>query len=239
MARFFLVFIIVFSVGVFTASFISLSYFFGLFFIFLGLAFFVIQKRFFVFVLILLSFGAGIFWYEFRSLPIDTSFLDSHVNTKISLQGIVVDEPDERENYTRFVLEMDLTGSPQVKILITAYYYPSFQYGDKVEVNGVIKKPKKFSEFDWPAYLAKDDILFEMFYPEMKFVSADNASWIRQQLFAFKEKILFNISKVIPEPHSALLSGLTFGAKRAMPQNCWRIFVEQELFTLLCFLDTT
>lgn len=207
-------FVISFSVGVFTASFLSLSYFFGLFFIFLGAISFLFGKRFFIFCLIIIAFGAGIFWYEIKSIPPDISFLENQINEKVNLRGIIIDEPDERENYTRLILEAE-----GVKILVTSYHYPSFKYGDEIEVKGTLKRPGKFDEFDWGAYLAKDDIYFEMFYPETKFISSGNASWIKASFFSLKNKFLSNVARVVPEPHSALLGGLTFGAKQSMPKD--------------------
>jgi len=214
LARIFLFFVISFSVGVFTASFLSLSYFFGLFFIFLGAISFLFGKRFFIFCLIIIAFGAGIFWYEIKSIPPDISFLENQINEKVNLRGIIIDEPDERENYTRLILEAE-----GVKILVTSYHYPSFKYGDEIEVKGTLKRPGKFDEFDWGAYLAKDDIYFEMFYPETKFISSGNASWIKASFFSLKNKFLSNVARVVPEPHSALLGGLTFGAKQSMPKD--------------------
>lgn len=218
-----LVFVIAFATGVFLASLISLSYYFGLLFIFLGLIIWPLNKKFLFFSLALVAFGAGFFWYEYRSLVPESVFvLEKNIGEKIILQGVIIEEPDERENYTRLVFQAE-----GAKILLLANRYPVFKYGDKVEVGGLLQKPEILDNptagsaqgFDWPAYLAKDDIYLEMFYPDIKFVSANQGSWAKRQLLLFKEKILFNISRVIPEPHSALLGGLTFGAKRSMPAD--------------------
>ena len=159
--------------------------------------------------------GCGLVYFGFVAEPADMSFLESKIGERVVLEGVVIDEPDEREKYTRYVLEID----KGVNVLLTARHYPKFKYGDKVEVKGVLKKPSNFSEFDWRAYLAKDDIYFEVFYPEIKFLSARQGSEIKYQLLAFKKKLLNNVSAVIPEPHSALLGGLTFGAKQSMPKS--------------------
>ena len=225
LSKLFLIFVIFFATGVFIGSFINFSLYFGLFFVFLGLIFLALRSpalpagRFSVagvFALILFAIGAGLFWYGLKSvLPDDISIFEEQVGVKISLQGVVVDEPDERENYTRYIVEL----GKGINMLITAHHYPSFEYGDKVEVKGILKKPKDFSEFSWSDYLAKDDIFFEIFYPEIKLIASNQGSFIKYQLLSLKEKILSNVSLVIPEPHSALLGGLTFGAKRSMPSE--------------------
>jgi competence protein ComEC len=150
-----------------------------------------------------------------KTIPPDTSFLESKINQRVVLEGIVIDEPDERENHAKIVIEVE----NKAKILVVAHHYPIFQYGDKIEAKGILKKPRQFNEFDWPAYLAKDDIFFEIFYPEIKLLSSGNASQIKQQLFSLKQKFLSNISRVVPEPHSALLGGLTVGARQSMPKE--------------------
>ena len=168
-------------------------------------------------VVVLIGVGCGLFWYGFKAPPpVDIYFLENQVGERVVLEGVVVDEPDERENYTRYVFR---TNESEAKILVTARRYPSFGYGDKLEIKGVLKKPSKGEDFDWRAYLAKDDIYFEVFYPGIDFISSGNGLWVKNKLLLFKQKILSNISQVIPEPHAALLGGLTFGAKRSMSKD--------------------
>jgi competence protein ComEC len=69
----------------------------------------------------------------------------------------------------------------------------------------------------WPAYLAKEDIYYEMFYPQIKLISANSGSWLKRNLFSIKEKFIANLSAIIPEPNAGYLAGLTIGGKRAMP----------------------
>lgn len=214
-SKVFLFFILFFATGTLAGSFLSVSSLFytSLFFVFLGVVFLALQKHpMLIAGLVLLSFGLGIFFYSIRSEPpAGISNFESQIDEKIVLRGVVVDEPDEREKYTGLVVESDET-----KILVLANRHPVFEYGDEVEVRGVLKKPGNLPDFDYRAYLAKDDIYFQMFYPEVELISHGKASWVKQKLFSLKEKLLSNVSRVIPEPHSALLGGLTFGAKRSM-----------------------
>lgn len=165
-----------------------------------------------------LALGLGFFyfgWRDIQSREVIPVFQDK-VGEKIVLSGFIDDEPDERENYTRLIFK----DSGEVKILLYAFRYPEFRYGDTVEISGILGKPKNFdSEFDWTAYLAKDDIFFEMFYPKIEYVSSGHGSWLKRQLFGVKEKFLESISRHIPEPHASLLGGLTVGARRSMPEK--------------------
>ena len=41
-----------------------------------------------------------------------------------------------------------------------------------------------------------------MFYPQVEFISGGNGFWLKEKLFALKERFLSAISSVVPEPHS-------------------------------------
>ncbi len=218
--KYFPVFVIFFAAGTFAGSFFG-SFYAGLFFVLVGAVFLLLGKLaerpvLYVYAgLVLVSFGAGIFYYGIRAVPPGgISVFENKLDQKADIEGIVVDEPDERENYTGLTVESD-----GVKILVFADRYPAFKYGDKVEIKGVLKKPEAYQDFDYPAYLAKDDIYFQMFYPDIALISHGNGSWIKQKLFAFKGALISNVSRVIPEPYSALLGGLTLGAKRSLSED--------------------
>lgn len=206
--------------GILLRSFIDLGWAFAGLFVFLGIIFILVSffsesKKFILLMAIfLIAFSLGIARYEIKDTK-DISLLEEKVGSYIELQGTIIDEPDEREKYTRLVIESD-----EAKMLIYANHYPKFRYGDEVIVKGKLGKPRNFSDdFDWVSYLAKDDIYFEMFYPEIKFVSSGQGSLIRRQLFLLKEKFLTALAKTIPEPHSAFMGGLTVGARQSMPKN--------------------
>lgn len=156
----------------------------------------------------------GIVRYELKDSR-GANLLDQKIRQRINIQGIIIDEPDERENYTRLIAE-----ASENKILIYSQHYPEFNYGDEVKMNGILKKPRNFSnEFDWQSYLAKDDIFYEMFYPEIEKISEGNGNFIKRWLFSAKQKFIEALNRVIPEPHSAFMAGLTVGAKKSIPKD--------------------
>ena len=213
--------------GVFLRSFVDFGWAFALFFVFLGAifyAFYLYERTAFYILtsLVFISAGLGVLRYDAVSLPKQYSFFEKNIGSKFILEGVVVDEPDERENYTRLIIERD-----KVKTLVYAQNYPKFNYGDKVKISGVLKKPERFTaDFDWPAYLAKDDIYFEIFYPEIELVSSGNGSVIKRKLFELKSNFLSAISRVVPEPHAAFLGGITVGARRSIPKPLQDDFIK-------------
>ncbi len=222
MNKFIIVLLLGFCGGVVARSFLDFGWSFAVFFVFLGLVsagIFIFLKfpKFILFAgLFFFAFGLGILRYEIK----ETNGADfgNQIGQRISFQGIIIEEPEEKENYTRLIAEENKTKN---KILLVSRNYPAFHYGDKVEINGNLEKPQETSgsDFDWPAYLAKDDIFYEMFYPQIKFISGGGGAWIKRHLFSIKEKFIKNLSAVIPEPNAGYLAGLTIGGKKAIPKD--------------------
>ena len=187
-------------------SFYNFGWSFAFLFVFLGLMlagifyFLKFPKLIFLIGLFFLAFGLGILRYEIKDEK--SAGLEAQVGSRISMKVLIIEEPEEKENYTRLIVE---TEEPKANILITARRYPAYHYGDKVEINGILKKPGKSpeSDFDWPAYLAKDDIYFEIFYPRIKLLPDKGGSYIKRQLFSLKEKFIANLSAVVPETRHA------------------------------------
>src|SRR3989344_2830920 len=217
-----------FVAGVFISSFIDFGRAFALFFVFLGLVFVIIHYRrsmsivpagsvFLTIALFFAVFGLGQLRYQQADLSGQQSDLQNKIGQRMSLVGIVSDEPEQKENYNKLVLEDEKRES---KILVYLPSYPQYKYGDKLKISGILKRPEKFGDnFDWPAYLAKDDIYYEMFYPQTEFVSAGNGFWLKEKLFALKAKFFLAVASVVPEPHSAFLGGITIGARESLPKD--------------------
>lgn len=218
MNKIFTIFLGGFIFGVFIRSFFNFGPAFAGFFILLGMVLSVIyflqgKKKIIIFIsLMFFSAGLGIIRYDISDSSKEDKFFESNIDKAISFKGVIVDEPDHREDNTRYIIK-----AGEVRLLVYAERYPEFNYGDEVELKGKVKKPDNFSEdFNWPLYLAKDNIFYEMFYPKMELISTGNGFILKEGLFVVKKKFLQNISQVVPSPHSALLGGLVVGSKEAM-----------------------
>ena len=152
------------------------------------------------------------------------------VGEKVELTGIIVDEPDIRENNQKLVIEIK-NSEDKVKILVTVGYDENFQYGDEVMVKGKLEKPENFTtdtekEFDYINYLKKDGIYYLVNYAEVEVLSQGNGSFIKSKLFSFKEKFLEKISFSIREPESLLLGGLILGEKASFSDELRQKFID-------------
>jgi competence protein ComEC len=178
-----------------------------------------------VVALIIFSFGVGIARVQVADDYKNIS-LDSQVGEEIVFDGIVVMEPDERERTTRLVVETD----DNVRIIASVARPADALYGQRAEIKGVLKKPSSFSsdggrEFNYPAFLAKDNILYELEFPEIEIIGdIEKTGWGRSYLFDLKKKYLDGLAQTLTEPHAALAGGITVGDKRALGGNLLEIF---------------
>jgi len=222
--------------GIFLRSFVDFGIAFAWFIFFIGAVFFIycfakhiLQKSSdrslrslqtfenvfcsaFIVAIFLFFFALGMVRYEFSDRAASLT-----VGRNVSIEGIIADEPDEREQITRLVVE-----SGGAKVLITANKEPRYSYGDKISVSGRLERPDNFKdettmrEVDYKSYLAKEGIYYEMFLPQIKLLSRGEGNFIAEKLFAFKNAFIENINQLIPQPHSALLAGLVVGAKQSL-----------------------
>lgn len=169
--------------------------------------------------LILLSFALGMLRIELAPARED-SVLKNMLGKQDTFEGVVVHEPDTRENSVHLVVRVTQDEKTE-KILLVVRRYPEFEYGDKVRVFGKLTLPKNFKEtngrtFDYVSYLEKDGIFSMMNFPNVEVVAHGEGNKIVSSLFVIKHAFLDGVSQVVPEPHSSLLGGLLVGAKHSL-----------------------
>ncbi len=208
-----------FVCGIFFRSFVDFGVGFALFLMLLGGVLFLTERKTILCGLFLCAAGLGMFRYDFADRTTPQHILDASLGQSVTLEGVVSNEPDERERVTRLTLSV---AEPAAHILITTERETPYRYGDRVSVSGKLEKPKNFTDettlrvFDYRAYLAKDGIYYEIFKPKMTLVAHGEGNFVVAKLFVFKNAFIENINRVIPEPHAALLGGLVIGAKQSL-----------------------
>ncbi len=171
-----------------------------------------INKEVLFLALALLSFGLGALRYSIKDFhePLLPEFSG----------GIVINEPEQRENTTRFVLR---TNNGE-KVLVSTDLYSPVQYGDRVTVEGKLDEPGIIDDdagrsFDYAAYLSKDDIYYTLNFAKVEVLSGGHGNPVRQLLFKIKRNFVKKIKEVLTEPHASLLSGLIISGKEALPKK--------------------
>src|SRR3989339_917554 len=214
------VFIFGFISGILVSSFLFIPPILGVLIIFLGLVIFLVEKvwkqkvikEVLFLSLAVLSFGLGILRYSIK---------DFHESLTPSSIGVVINEPEQRENTTRFILLAD-NGE---KVLVNTDLYSPVQYGDKVEVGGKLQEPGIIDNedggrsFDYASYLSKDDIYYTLNFAKVEIFSSGHGNIIKRALFKIKRSFVQQIKEILTEPYAGLLSGLIVSGKEAMPKD--------------------
>ncbi|MEX2013772.1 MAG: ComEC/Rec2 family competence protein [Parcubacteria group bacterium] len=172
----------------------------------------IINKEVLFLALLFLSFGIGALRYAIK---------DFHEELIPSSEGIVISEPEQRENTTRFVLRAD-NGE---KVLVNTDLYSPVQYGDRVEVSGSLQKPGVIDDedggrpFDYGKYLAKNDIYYTLSFTKVEVLSKGHGNPLKEWLFKIKKSFVGKTKEILSEPHASLLSGLVISGREAMPKD--------------------
>ena len=220
-SKFFLLFCLSFIVGVFLGNYVGnyVVYYvvaIGAVIFIAGITILWADKRFVLvgFLGLTLLLGA---WRFQTSFPYnDSNFVGKFYGQKVDLEGIIMREPDVRSDKTNLTIRVrDVSGN----ILITVGRYPEYEYGDWIKISGLIEEPFVSEEFSYKDYLSRFDTYAVMRFPKVEKVAADQGSPIKASLLAVKHKFQDVLSKVLPEPHSALVLGLILGLKRALPED--------------------
>lgn len=126
---------------------------------------------------------------------------------KISFQAVIVDYP-ERSDYQDLILS--LRPPYEGKVSARLPLYPEFDYGDLVNLEGIIEKPEPGGYAD---YLKKEGISGMVGFPKAVLSAKNQGSRIKFILYSFKKRFIRAFEKNLPMEESNLLGGLTLGER--------------------------
>ncbi len=160
-------------------------------------------------------------------LPIEYQSL---LNTDVSVEGIVVAEPDTRETTQRLTIRID--GEEDTKVLVVAPLYPPVSYGERVRVAGELQEPEPFDTtegrvFRYDQFLAKDGIF--AIIPQASVEVLAPREGVTSHMLGFftdvKKAGLTALSHALPEPHASLAGGLILGGKQGLGKELLDEFI--------------
>jgi len=153
--------------------------------------------------------------------------LEKYSGETIIVIGDVKEEPEVRENYQAVivrasgVITRESCEFADEKVIIRAPLFEQIYYGDTVEARGLVSVPTIFVTdtnriFSYGEYLEKEGIGTILSFASIKIISTNGGNPIKRFLFKIKQTYLSTIERYIPDPESALLGGLTVGAKQSL-----------------------
>lgn len=166
----------------------------------------------------------GFLRMEIASWKFGVSGLADYVGTVVVLQGVVIHEPDIREQFQY----LDVRTSDTV-VRVSADVYQEVSYGDEILVEGTLEVPSSFvtelgREFHYNTYLRAKGIEYTLRAESFDVVSKENGSEIISVIFTLKHFLLAGIADSIREPEAGLGAGLLLGVKQALGDDIEQAF---------------
>jgi len=178
--------------------------------------------------------------------PGDTNIALYNNEGLLSVKAVICRETETRDTSQHLLLECrEVTCGNEVirtegKLLVYAYRYPQYQYGDELLVTGRLKDPPLFIdditgevEFDYAGYLASQGIYSVMTYPEIELISSGGGNRLMAGIYKIKQKLSLSLERVLPEPDSSLICGILLGERYKIPQDIQDNFSRTGAFHLL------
>ncbi len=214
---------LVFIFGIAISSFLPVSirqfslYFFAIFIFSLVASILFWRTKLAIFLLIISSLFFG-FWRYSLSLPVlSPDYVYYYNERKIDLVGQVI---EARTKGKIQKIKIDKIRGFKGKVLVITNLYPRYYYGDILRLECHLKPPQSFKNFDYPRFLAQDNIYSLCYYPEISFLG-QNKNSIYFYLNKFKQKLSKIINYNLGEPESSLVNAIILGNKDNIPKF-WR-----------------
>jgi len=215
-----LIFILGFTGGIFLSSFVFTSPLVSFLIFVVGIAIVVagkieqgnISRETILLSLLLVSFSLGSLRYAVK---------DFHELQIPAETGVVVSEPEDKDNVRRFVLLAD-NGE---KVLVSAPLYTAVEYGDRVAATGKLERPGVIKskdggrDFDYGKYLSKDDVYYTLSFAKVEILASGEGNPVKAVLFRIKRNFVEHARRILAEPYSGLLMGLIIAGRDALSSN--------------------
>jgi len=178
--------------------------------------------------IILFIFARGIDNRAFLATP-QVGEVAFYNGQNLDFSGRVCEEADLNYKSRR------LTVCAGSRALITTNLYPEYDYGDFLQISGLVQKPEEFNGFDYERYLARYDIYSVMYYPKIMSASGDLSfgQKIYERLLKIKQGIRLVIDRSLPEPEAGLADALLLGYRRTILPEDTELFARVGLSHLI------
>ena len=161
------------------------------------------------------------------------------VGQSVSLSGTVDEDPVVRKESRRLIVHVDhvVTDTEQTSVTFrveaTVYGITPVKYGDLVLLTGEIQQPPRFDQFDYRAYLAEQGIAGVMPGARLVRVTSHGGDPLHSTLLGVRHAVVDAVDRALPEPQAALLLGVVFGYRAALPPTLQQQMIASGLIHIV------
>ncbi|MFQ5987419.1 MAG: DNA internalization-related competence protein ComEC/Rec2 [Dehalococcoidia bacterium] len=148
----------------------------------------------------------------------------------VEVIGVVDEEPEPRDSTTNLRLsarEINTDGEWEEvsgSILVRTTRFPSYAYGDLLQVVGELEEPPQLEDFDYRAYLARQGIYSTMYYPEVEVKATGQGPQPLQALYSFRHRMGEALGASLSEPQGSLAQAILLGIRGNIPSSLYQDF---------------
>ncbi len=166
--------------------------------------------------LAIFALSLGMARMEIATWSESVPFFEEKLDGKVTLEGLINREPDERAVTTHLYIKTD-----HGLVLAMTPKGEEWSYGDRVSVVGKLAKPESFEtdlgrEFNYRGYLLAKGVAYTISFAEVELLENNAGNPALALILESKRAFISKLEGLIPEPEAGLSLGLLLGVKRAM-----------------------
>jgi competence protein ComEC len=142
-----------------------------------------------------------------------------------TITGVVVEAPDVRDRYVNLKVSarfLEIDGEKrevQGLALVRTGRFPSYSYGDELEIVGQLHTPPESEDFSYKDYLSRQGIHSMVDYGRITLLSRGHGDPFHRMIYALKARLQETIARLFPEPSASLLTGILLGIETGIPRD--------------------
>jgi len=140
----------------------------------------------------------------------------------LTIEGVIIEEPDIRDDRVQFRVAADrVTRAGQTVatnglVLVQAPRIADVKYGNRIAATGILVTPGESDTFSYADFLARNGVFTIMPNAAVEVLAHGQANPLYASLLEVKAHAQEAVSRNLPDPQAALLSGILLGNERGI-----------------------
>ncbi|MDR1245301.1 MAG: ComEC family competence protein [Endomicrobium sp.] len=155
-------------------------------------------------------------------------------NSIVSIEGKVLSEPHVSKNRKRFLLETYNVNENIIgeKIIVNSPNGYSIHYGDIINIEGKLKRPKSSDSFDYQKYLARNNVYVVCDVYSFEYIESKPNS-IKKIALNVSQDISNKFNAYFKKSYADILKSLILGDKSSLTQSVKNDFISSGVMHIL------